>query len=153
MLYPLPLHCCRTLSQGENALTGARQEGCSMHRAEHRQAEQKRPGGCGNCAEHAPAGAAKQNDGATERPIRTGIAVLDAAGCNCTTVPHASVDEAVLASAGLEFHPPVAAAVPAQLLVLLPRLVGEPVFKIGSSPPFMADKSHHTYLHTASLLI
>lgn len=124
-----------------------------MHSAGHRQAEQKRPGGCGNCAEHAPAEAGKKSDGAGDRSIRTGIATLDVAGCNCSTVSHASVDEAVLASAVLEFHPPVVAVVPAQLLVLLLRLVGEPVFKIGSSPPFMADKSHHTYLHTASLLI
>lgn len=124
-----------------------------MHRTGGHPAEQKRPGGCGNCAEHAHTGAGKKDGGATERSAHTRIATLDAAGCHCTTVSHASVDEAVLASAGLEFHPPVVAAIPPQLLVLLPRLVGEPVFKIGSSPPFMADKSHHTYLHTASLLI
>ena len=119
----------------------------------HRKGEPQRPAPCANCTGHDDASAGEKKSDGGRRVLPASISTIDALGCHCTTVSHASMDEAVLTSSGPTFNAPVFAVVPPQLLVLLPRLVGEPVFKIGSSPPFMADKSHHTYLHTASLLI
>lgn len=146
MLYPLPLHCCQGLAHLGSPIGVADAGHCEMPGA------MQGDGGCAKCAHH---GGSVTTAAAPIHcaSIDLGIRSSDAGGCDCVLVAHVAFDSAVPIVTALQLYPPVVPAITVVHPLSLPGLVGEPVFKIGSSPPFMADKSHYTYLSISALLI
>lgn len=128
------------------------QKGCMVHEQQQRKAGDD----CNRCT--GQSGRDAHSHSPEERSFSCndgmfGTGSLSSASCGCFVMPHVAIDAAVLSSADVLFVSPVVLPVPALLLPMPDRFAGEPGFKIGASPPFMADRAHYTYLHTSIFLI